>query len=104
MTGPLPPPDAFTARFLARMPAEVAASFTPAQLQAVRRAFGMRYTVEHTVDIRSGLRLPWGRFYFVMLAGRDTRAEGERPGRRLLAACGAVGVLLGLCAVLGTTG
>jgi len=103
MTGSSPPPDAFTARFLARMPAEVAASFTPAQLQAVRRAFGMRYAVAHAVDVRRCVRLPWGRYYVVMLAGRDTREEGERPGRRLLAACGAAGVLASLLAVLGGT-
>ncbi|HST74341.1 MAG TPA: hypothetical protein VLJ20_03135 [Acetobacteraceae bacterium] len=67
------PGDAFIARFLARVPREVAASFTPAQLQAVQRAFGMRYAVEHAVDLRRTWRLPWGRFYLVLLAGRDRR-------------------------------
>ncbi len=67
------PANAFIARFLARVPREVAASFTPAQLQAVQRAFGMRYVMEHAIDLRHTLRLPWGRFYLVLLAGRDRR-------------------------------
>ncbi len=65
--------NAFIARFLARVPREVAASFTPAQLQAVQRAFGMRYVMEHAIDQRRTLHLPWGRYYLVLLAGRDRR-------------------------------
>ncbi len=64
----------FISRFLARVPEEVAASFTSDQLHAVQRAFGMRYVMDHAVDMRRTLRLPWGRFYFVLLAGRDQRA------------------------------
>ena len=64
------PANAFIARFLARVPREVAASFTPAQLQAVQRAFGMRYVMEHAVDLRRTWRLPWD-LYLVLLAGRD---------------------------------
>ena len=70
----MPTVNPFIARFLARVPQEVAGSFTPDQLQAVQRAFGMRYVMEHAVDMRRTLRLPWGRFYFVLLAGRDQRA------------------------------
>ncbi len=67
------PADRFIARFLARVPREVAASFTPAQLGAVQRAFGMRYVMDHAIDVRRSLRLPWGRYYLVLLAGRDRR-------------------------------
>jgi hypothetical protein len=67
------PAESFIARFLARIPREVASSFTPAQLRAVQRAFGMRYAVDHAVDLRRTLRLPWGRYYLVLLAGRDHR-------------------------------
>lgn len=63
----------FIARFLGRIPHEVATSFTPAQLAAVQRAFGMRYVMEHAIDLRRYLRLPWGRYYLVLLAGRDRR-------------------------------
>ena len=67
------PSDAFIARFLARVPAELRGSFTPAQLIAIQRAFGMRYTMEHTLDVRRHVRLPWARYYFVLLCGRDYR-------------------------------
>ena len=70
--------EAFTSRFLARMRPEVAASFTPEQLAAVRMAFGMRYAMDHAVDLRRTVTLPWGRFYLVLLGGRDRRAEARR--------------------------
>lgn len=68
----------FTTRFLARVPREVAGSFTPDQLAAVQRAFGMRYAMDHAVDVRRTVTLPWGRFYLVLLGGRDRRREGRR--------------------------
>ena len=67
------PSERFTARFLARVPTDVATSFTPAQLAAINRAFGMRYEAGHALDIRRHVRLPWGRFYLVLLIGRDHR-------------------------------
>jgi hypothetical protein len=51
----------------------VAATFTPTQLTAINRAFGMRYEAGHALDIRRHLRLPWGRYYLVLLFGRDHR-------------------------------
>lgn len=72
--------DGFHARFLARVPPDLAASFTPEQVAAVRFAFGMRYEMAHAVDARRTFSLPWGRFYFVLLLGRDSRNEG-RGGR-----------------------
>ena len=71
------PPDPFLTRFLARVPAETRASFSAAQLDAVRRAFGMRHASGHAIDWRRTLRLPWGRWYVVLLVGRD-----RRGGRR----------------------
>ncbi len=66
--------NSFISRFLARVPQDVAGSFTPDQLQAVQRAFGMRYVMDHAVDLRRTVRVPWGRYYLVLLAGRDRRA------------------------------
>ena len=68
------PAQRFISRFLARVPADVAHSFTPAQLLAIRRAFAMRYESDHTLDIRRHIHLPWGRYYLVLLFGRDRRA------------------------------
>lgn len=70
------PIEGFITRFLARIPPDVAASFSPEQLAAVQRAFGMRYAMQHAVDVRRTLYLPWGRYYMVLLGGKDRRNEG----------------------------
>jgi hypothetical protein len=89
--------EAFIRRFLARVPPEIAASFSPDQLAAVQRAFGMRYAVEHAVDLRRSIPLPWGRYYFVFLAGRDRpRPCGSGRGRAVLVSTLALAVVLGL--------
>ena len=75
---PADPTEAFIRRFLARLRPDVAASFTPDQLAAVQLAFGMRYAAGHTVDLRRTMTLPWGRFYVVLLGGRDRRTQAGR--------------------------
>jgi hypothetical protein len=82
--------------FLSRLPSDLAGSFTPEQLGAVQRAFGMRYAVSHRIDLRRTVRLPWGRFYLVFLAGRDDRAESTpwRPLALLAAMIGGTGAAL----------
>lgn len=77
---PRSPSDAFIARFLARVPADLRASFSPTQLTAIQRAFGMRYTMEHALDLRRHVGLPWARYYLVVLCGRDHRPR--EPARR----------------------
>jgi hypothetical protein len=91
------PIEGFITRFLARVPPDVAASFSPAQLAAVQRAFGMRYIMDHAVDVRRTLHLPWGHYYVVLLGGKDSRNEGGNGSLRALLrlavdtlACGAV--------------
>lgn len=76
------------------MPPEIACSFSADQLAAVQRAFGMRYAAEHMVDLRRTIRLPWGRFYLVLLAGRDRPAEARgRLGRALAIAAPTLAML-----------
>jgi len=76
MPEPPTPTESFITRFLARVPRDVAPSFTQEQLAAVQRAFGMRYAMDHSLDIRRSLRLPWGRFYLVLLFGRERCRRG----------------------------
>jgi hypothetical protein len=71
--------DPFISHFLDGMPPEVADSFTPAQLQAVRRAFGMRYVRSHAIDLRRSLGLLGRRFYVVVLVGRERHGDARRP-------------------------
>jgi len=62
-------------RFLARLSPDLAASFTPDQLAAIDLHFAMRHRVDHTIDWRRRIALPFLKFYLVILAGRE-----ERPG------------------------
>jgi hypothetical protein len=97
--------DAFTARFLSRLPSDLALSFSPEQLAAVRLAFGARYRVQHAFDLRHTLHLPWGRYYLVLLLGRAARRPARGGFGRLLAdtlcLCGLVAAALSLVAALG---
>ncbi len=86
----------FLSRFLGGLPRDVADSFTPEQLAAVQRAFGMRYAQEHAIDLRRTVRVLGRRVYVVLLVGRE-RAEGTaRPylGYGVAAAMVSVGLLL----------
>lgn len=58
-------------RFLGRLQPELAESFSQDQLAAVEMHFGMRYRMRHMVDLRTRIRLPFMKFYLVILAGRD---------------------------------
>jgi hypothetical protein len=62
------------ARFLARLPPPLAASFAPEQLAAIELHFGMRHRARHAIDWRRRVRLPFLRAYVVLLAGRDRTA------------------------------
>ncbi len=75
MDGTSPPPrDPFIRKFLTRIPPDVAASFTPAQFDAIKLAFGARDWGAHTVDIRKSFPLFWSSFYLVLLMGRNRRS------------------------------
>ncbi len=61
-------------QFLNRISADEAASFTPAQRAAIDLHFGMRYRADHMIDWRRRFRLPFLKFYIVLLAGNENRA------------------------------
>lgn len=86
MTYELPPmPEReFTARFLRRMPADVASSFTAQQLEAIQLALGMREGGTHWVDARWRIPTPWGPLYFVFQLGPDRRGPGRLASRMRL--------------------
>jgi hypothetical protein len=76
---PQVPNNAFTRRFLDGLPRAVADSFTPDQLDAVQRAFGMRYATEHTVDLRRAVRVFGQKFYVILLVGEERRSDAPPP-------------------------
>lgn len=67
------PSSPVLARFLARLPDDLAASFSDEQLAAIELHFAMRYRVDHAINWRFRCRLPGLRSYVVILAGRDHR-------------------------------
>ena len=76
------PRDPFLEKFYSRIHPSVAQSFTPAQIAAIKLAFGARTWGAHTVDIRFSFPLLWRRFYFVFLAGREQRPAERRAAER----------------------
>jgi hypothetical protein len=75
--------DPFLKTFFARIPKDVAPTFTAPQLDAVKRAFGARYRGAHTIDLRLSVPL-WRRsIYLVFLAGAEQRVFDRRPVKQL---------------------
>lgn len=60
-------------RFLGRLHPDLARSFSSEQLAAVELHFAMRHRPAHSIDWRTRVRLPFLRFYLVILAGQDSR-------------------------------
>jgi len=79
-----PAPDPFLAQFFGRIPKDVASSFTDAQLDAVKRAFGARNWGAHRIDVRFSIPLPWRRYYVVFLCGPERRDPERLHLERIL--------------------
>lgn len=75
--------DPFLKLFFSRIPKDVAPTFTSAQLDAVKRAFGARSAGAHAVDLRFSVPLGRGRGYVVLLAGREQRSDDRLALERL---------------------
>ncbi|MCH9019960.1 MAG: hypothetical protein IIA73_06315 [Proteobacteria bacterium] len=77
------PDDAFIARFLARIPRDIAQSFSDAQLEAIVAAFGTRRWRDHPIDIRLTIPLVGRAYYLVVLAGAERRSRRRRRAERI---------------------
>lgn len=73
------PLDEFTANFFQRIGATLAATFTAEQLAAIRHAFGPS---QQTVNIRATVPFTRGRYFFVLLFGRERRAPERAETER----------------------
>ena len=69
-------PSSAVARFLARLPDDLACSFSAEQLAAIELHFAMRYRVDHRINWRFRFGPGWLRAYIVVLAGRERRPAG----------------------------
>ena len=79
--------EGFISRFLARVPADVAPTFSQAQLLAIRD-FVVDNRERQAVDIRWTIPLIWFRFFIVVVAGPERRSPrrlaAERAARPIL--------------------
>lgn len=80
--------EPFTRAVLARIDPDVLASLTEHQFRSIMEAVDKARPIKrHTIDIRGTVPLGLARWYFVLLAGRDRRADtvdGEAKLRRWL--------------------
>ena len=73
----VPESDPFFRQMFARMSPGAKFTFTPAQLDEIKKAFGGRSRTSHALDIRRSLRLFGRSYYVVLLAGRERRAAAR---------------------------
>lgn len=73
--------DGIIARFLSSVPADVAPTFSQAQLLAIKD-FVINKRSRQAVDIRWSVPLIWFRFFIVFLAGPERRPAGRRTADR----------------------
>lgn len=89
----VPEPDPFLQQMFARMSPGAKFTFTPAQLDEIKKAFSARSHVSHALDFRHSI-CPFGKsYYLVILAGRERRSVPRRHVTKLsqtMALCAAL--------------
>lgn len=79
-----PKADSAFDKFFAHIPPEITATFTDAQLNAIRRVLGSTSIWGgHAVNIRLSLPVPGRHFFFVLLAGWERRSSKRIRAERL---------------------
>jgi hypothetical protein len=75
--------DTFTFHVMQRIPGEVRAALTPAQMALIQKAiYESRPGQNHALDARITLPLFFAKFYLVLQAGRDRRSSTRRAEDR----------------------
>lgn len=69
--------DPFLDHYFKRIDPRVATSFSPEQCEAIKTMFGARGIAKHSVEIRRSLPIGRGRYYLVLLLGRERRTFGR---------------------------
>ena len=87
-------PDPFLEQMFARMTPGARFSFSPAQIDEIKKAFSARSRTSHALDCRHSIHLFGKSYYLVLLAGRERRAVprtvwGVTKLSRILAVCAA---------------
>ena len=74
-----PQPDPFLQQMFARMSPGARFTFTPAQIDEIKKAFSARSFTSHAFDVRHSISLFGKSYYFVVLAGRERRSVSRTP-------------------------
>lgn len=74
-----PQPDPFLQQMFARMSPGARFTFTPAQIDEIKKAFAARSFTSHAVDLRQSISLFGRSYYLVILAGRERRSVPRAP-------------------------
>jgi hypothetical protein len=69
-----PQSDPFLQQMFARMSPGAKFTFTPAQIDEIKKAFSARSFTSHAVDVRHSFSLFGKSYYLVILAGRERRS------------------------------
>jgi len=76
--------DLFFVDLFQQLSPEIAASFTNAQLDAVKRAFAIRSRSKHPINVRLSLPGLRRRYYLVVLAGKERRSAEWRSAEAVV--------------------
>lgn len=69
-----PRPDPFLQQMFARMSPGAKFTFTPAQLDEIKKAFSARSFSSHDLDLRRSISLFGKSYYLILLAGCERRS------------------------------
>lgn len=69
--------DPFIDHYFKRIDPRVAATFSAEQCEAIKTMFGARGIAKHSVEVRRSLPVGRGRYYLVLLIGRERRTFGR---------------------------
>jgi hypothetical protein len=98
----VPEPDPFLQQMFARMSPGAKFTFTPAQIDEIKKAFSARSMTSHALDVRHSIRLFGKSYYLVLLAGRERRSVPRADVTKLSQAVAAFAVMAACCLLIAT--
>jgi hypothetical protein len=94
-----PRPDPFLQQMFARMSPGAKFTFTPAQIDEIKKAFSARSFASHDLDLRRSISLFGKSYYLIFLAGRERRStpSGHRSAVTITKAVGLLAAMMASC-------
>jgi hypothetical protein len=97
-----PEPDPFLTQMFARMSPGAKFTFTPAQIDEIKKAFSARSRHSHALDVRHSIGLFGKSYYLVLLAGRERRSVPHRHVTKLSQTIALSAAALACCLLFAT--